>query len=115
MKDKCANSLPVRSWTPSAMRSSSVAPSPLHNAHLSISLEFQFFLQRIAGRRPSKAPRGGCSFDVRTLKIGRFDNPRCPFAKLARRKLTVLDQTSHGRRADGEGRGRLVQSDFAAL
>jgi hypothetical protein len=32
----------------------------------------------------------------------------CPFAKLARCELAVLDQTSHGRRADGEGRGRLV-------
>ena len=29
MKDKCANSPPVHSWTPSAMRSSSVAPAPV--------------------------------------------------------------------------------------
>ena len=41
------------------------------------------------------------------LKIGGFDDPRCPFAKLARGELAVLDQTSHGRRADGECRGRL--------
>ena len=31
----------------------SVRPSPLHNAHLSISLEFQLFLWRIAARRTS--------------------------------------------------------------
>jgi hypothetical protein len=67
------------------------------------------------GGRTSEAPRGGRSLDVRTLKIGRLDDPRCSFAKLARGELAVLDQTSHGRRADGECRGRLVQSYLAAL
>jgi IstB-like ATP binding protein len=64
---------------------------PLHNAHLSMSLEFQHFLQRIPGRRTPQTPGGRSALHVGTFQIGRLDDPRRALTKLTRRELTILD------------------------
>ena len=101
MKGKFANSPPAPSSTPSAMRSSSAGPSPLHDAHLSMSLKFKSFLQSIAGRRTSQTTGCRRAFHVASVQVGGADDPGRSLTELIRRELTIFDQTAHGRRTNG--------------
>jgi hypothetical protein len=81
----------VRSLPNSATPFWSAVPSPLHDAHLSMPLEFQHFLHRIAGQRTSQTPGGRSVLHVGTFQIGRLDDPRRALTELIRRELTILD------------------------
>ena len=85
----------------SAMSCWLVGPSLLHNAHLSMSLKFKRFLQRIAGRRTSQT--AGCrrALHVVSVQVGGVDDPGRSLTELIRRELTIFDQTAHGRRTNG--------------
>ena len=76
-------------------------PSPLHNAHLSMSLKFKRFLQGIAGRRTSQT--AGCrrALHVASVQVGGADHPGRSLTELIRRELTIFDQTANGRRTNG--------------
>jgi hypothetical protein len=78
---------------PGAMKASTYRRlrSPLHNAHLSMPLEFQHLLQRIAGRRTPQTPGGRSVLHVGSFQIGRLDDPRGALTELIRRELTILD------------------------
>ena len=60
-----------------------------------MSLEFQHFLQRIAGRRTPQTPGSRSALHIGAFQIGRLDDPRRAFTELTRRELAILDQTAH--------------------
>ena len=76
-------------------------PSPLHDAHLSMSLKFKSFLQGIAGRRTSQTTGCRRAFHVASVQVGGADDPGRSLTELIRRELTIFDQTAHGRRTNG--------------
>ena len=81
--------------------SSREQPSPLHDAHLSMSLKFKSFLQGIAGRRTSQTTGCRRAFHVASVQVGGADDPGRSLTELIRRELTIFDQTAHGRRTNG--------------
>src|ERR1700722_7107505 len=118
MKAKFANSPPAISSTPSATRSSSAAPSPIHNAHLAMLLKVQgqcWLIFRLRPRRCAPSSPVGRADDLGASKIGRLDNPRRTFAGLVCRKGAFANQTTDGRGTDREHLSRFVQRRFAAL
>lgn len=100
-KRSSMTSLAAASSPNNAMLSWSAGPSLLHNAHLSMSLEFKSFLQGTVGRRTSQT--AGCrrALYVASVQVGGADDPRRSLTELIRRQLTIFDQTAHGRRTNG--------------
>ena len=88
------------SWRASATSCSSVEPGLLHTAHLAMSLKFQLFLQRIAGRRTPQAPCGSRALDGVCLEVAGPDHPGRSLAELMCCKLAVLNETTHARWTD---------------
>ena len=81
----------------------------------SMSLEFQRFLQRIAGRRTSQT--AGCrrAFYIASIQIGGENDPGRSLRELIPRELTIFDQTTHGRRTNGQCSRGFVERDLAAF
>ena len=78
--------------------SRSATASPLHTAHLAISLKSQAILTRIARRRtPQTASCLRLALTVAAFEIVGADDPGCAFAELLRRQRAVIDQTADRR------------------
>ena len=114
---RCSSSSPPATGSPSAAICSSPGrASLLHNAHLSILLKIQLFLQWIfGGRRTSEAARICGLADYAELKIGDWDHPWRALAKLGSRQIAILDDAENRRWAHRQGRRSLIQRDLATL
>ena len=76
------------------------ATSPIHTAHLSISLDLQFFLLRITRRRTPELAGLRCLLDFVTVEVVRENDPGRAFAELASRQRAVLDEAADRGRTD---------------
>ena len=72
----------------------------IHTAHLSISLDLQFFLLRITRRRTPKLAGLRCLLDFVTVEVVRENDPGRAFAELASRQRAVLDEAADRGRTD---------------
>src|SRR5277367_4553030 len=93
-------------------------PSPIHDAHLAISLKVHverlLIFRRRTRRRTLSSP--GCLIDdFRPLKVGRPNYVRRASAMLACWKHAVGDQTADRGGANAERLGRLVERRLAAF
>src|ERR1700712_623678 len=93
----------------------SAEPNPLHNAHLTITLENHDILARIARRRLSGAAVVSGLCDGLQLQVIDADGPRSALAELARRQDPLGNQSPDRRLAHVEHVGRLVQRCLATF
>ena len=85
----------------------------IHTTHLSISLDLQLFLLRIARRRTPESAGLCCLLDFGTIEVVRANDPRRTFAELLSRQRAVLDEAADRGRTDVQRLGGLIQRDLS--